>query len=37
MLQYAIFFVSVLRAAPLGVLIPGLDGHWLTRLGQLFN
>jgi hypothetical protein len=37
MLQYALFFVTVLRSAPLAVLFPGLDGHWLSRLGQLFT
>jgi len=37
MLQYALFLVTVLRSAPLPVLFPALDGHWLSRLGQLFS
>jgi hypothetical protein len=37
MLQYALFLVTVLRSAPLAVLLPGLDGHWLSRLTQTFT
>ena len=37
MLQYALFLVTVLRSAPLAVLFPGLDGHWLSRLVQVIT
>jgi hypothetical protein len=32
MLQYAIYMVGVLRMVPLAVLLPGMDGQWLSRL-----
>ena len=37
MLQYAIFLVAVLRTAPLAVLIPGLDAHWLMKIEQVLH
>jgi hypothetical protein len=35
MLQSVIFLVSVLRMVPLAVLVPGLDGQWLSRLAHM--
>lgn len=37
MFQYAIFLASTLRVVPLAVLLPGLDAHWISRLGHLLN
>ena len=37
MFQGAIFLVSVLRTVPLAVLLPGLDGSWLARIGGLLT
>lgn len=37
MFQYAIFLVGMLRAAPLAVLLPVVDSHWLAKIGHLLN
>lgn len=35
MLQSVIYLVSVLRMVPLAVLLPGVDGSWLSRLAHM--
>lgn len=37
MLQFALFFVTVLRTAPFSVVLEGIGGQWITRVGHLLT